>query len=299
MQQADTNSGQSRVKSAERVLDIIEALAQHRHGLTFTELQRTLQLPKSSLHELLSVLTHRGYIEYDDGKRSYVLGIRILERGQTYLRHHDFIEESQKVMEHIVAQTNETAQLAILDGIENVYLAKVDSSHPLRLQSEVGGRLYAHATGVGKVLLAGLTPDEFAQRMPATLPRFTANTHTDPNTLEAELAEVRKHGFAVDAQEYTPGLACVAVPLYETNRVVAAMSVSMPITRITLPLLVTSLQLLAEGSLQIVRRRGGTDDRRLRQLLVPDAALHTLVPLFERMTRRLEVNSGIAYAAKG
>ncbi len=281
---------QAKVKSADRVLDIIDALAVHRHGMTFTELQRHLTLPKSSLHSLLGVLTQRGYVEFDEARRSYVLGIRIWERGQSYLRHHDLVGESLKVMEEIGARLNETVQLAVLEGIENVYLAKVDSSHPLRLQSEVGGRLFAHATGVGKVLLAELSPDERDRRLPKELPRFTANTFTDPAALRQELDAIRARGFAVDAQEYTPGLACVAVPVYENERVVAAMSVSIPLTRLTLPLLATALHLLAEGSLMIIRRRGGIVDPRIVQLLAPEHALHILTPLFERISRPLGVH---------
>jgi DNA-binding IclR family transcriptional regulator len=267
--QAVTREKQARVKSAERVLDILEVLSQEPKGLGFTELLHTLSLPKSSLHELLSVLTERGYLELDPTSRTYTLGIRVWESGQAYLRHHDLVREALPVMDSIVRAINETVQLAILDGIENVYLAKADSSHPLRLQSEVGRRLYAHATGLGKALLAYLPEEDLLARLEGrTLPRFTPNTITEASQLLRELATIRERGFAVDAQEYTPGVSCVAVPIwYYPGRVIAAMSVSIPVTRADAELFASALGLLAEGSLKLSRRLGYVkDDVRLASL---------------------------------
>ncbi len=274
--QAEAPHKQIRVKSAERVLDIIEVLSAEPKGLGFTELLSTLQLPKSSLHELLSVLTARGYIDFDPANRCYMLGIRVWESSQAYLRHHNLVREALPVLDSIVRAINETAQLATLDGIENVYLAKVDSSHPLRLQSEVGRRLYAHATGLGKVLLAHLAEEDLAGRLSGrVLPRFTPNTITDEHQLLDELAAIRERGFAVDAQEYTPGLTCVAVPIwYYPGGVVAAISVSIPVTRSDAQLLSSAVELLAEGSLKISRRLGcAKEDPRLISLVAQSAAI--------------------------
>jgi DNA-binding IclR family transcriptional regulator len=250
------------VKSAERVLDIVEVLSAEPNGLTYTALLRTLHWPKSSLHELLIVLSERGYIEFDPDERTYTLGIRMWESGQAYLRHRNLTQAAGTIMDGIVRSINETVQLAVLDGLENVYLAKVDCSHPFRLQSDVGKRLYAHATGLGKVLLAHLSAEELAARLQGrTLPRFTANTIANEGALLHELATIRERGFAVDNQEYTLGLRCVAVPVGDhSGRVIAAMSVSVPIMRIHPGLLPSALQLLAEGSLELSRRLGATQD---------------------------------------
>lgn len=287
--QTVTAEHQTRVKSAERVLDIVEYLASDACGRTFSELSRALHLPKSSLHELLLVLTQRGYLNYDEARRTYTLGIRVWESGQAYLRHHDLVREALPVMESIVGKINETVQLAVLDGLENVYLAKVDSSHPLRIQSEVGRRLYAHATGLGKVLLAHLAPEQLDSRLDSVvLPSFTPNTFADQNQLRRELAGITERGFALDAEEYTPGLSCVAVPVFQSqSRVVAAISVSIPNNRLTIELLSTALGLLSNGSLHIARRLGcAADDRRLAAYLDPNTARAALVPLMSRLARR-------------
>ena len=270
----------TRAKSAIRALDVLEALAggYSARGLSFTELLRMLGVPKSSLHELLTVLTERGFVEYERESRTYMLGIRVWENGQAYLRHHELVSMARPVMEQIVAQVNETVQVAVLDGVENVYLAKVDCSHPLRLQSEVGRRLFAPPTGLGKVLLAALPEDVRRARLQGCeLPRFTPQTLTDMPTLLSELAVVEGRGFAVDDQEYTPGLLCVAVPIHDhLGRVAAAMSVSIPVIRAGHHQMARALAALAAGSLEIARRLGcGRDDPRLVALSAspPDAGL--------------------------
>lgn len=254
------------VKSASRVFDILELLAKAPEGLTFSSLNTRLGLPKSSLHALLHVMVSRGYVAFEQQQRTYHLGIRVWEAGQAYLHHRDLLREARPVMDQIVGQINETVQLAVLDGIENVYLAKVDCSHPVRLQSEVGRRLFAHATGLGKVLLAHLPDQEREARLAGVpLPCFTPNTVTDPQRLRVELTKARATGFAVDDQEYTPGLRCVAVPIYDhQGQVIAALSASIPLMRANPFQLATALRAVAVGSLAISRRLGSsTDDPRL------------------------------------
>ena len=261
MENSSSHPG-TRAKSAIRALDMIVALAGEQRGLSFTELLRMLAVPKSSLHELLAVLTERGFVEYERESRTYLLGIRVWENGQAYLRHHELVSMARPVMEHIVAQVNETVQVAVLDGVENVYLAKVDCSHPLRLQSDVGRRLFSPPTGLGKVLLAALPEEARRARLQGCeLPRFTPQTITDLPTLLSELASVRLRGFAVDDQEYTPGLLCVAVPIHDhSGRVAAAMSVSIPVIRAGHHQLARALAALAAGGLEIARRLGCAQD---------------------------------------
>ncbi len=268
-------AAESNVKSASRVLDIFEALSASPRGLSFTALQRALGIPKSSLHALLDVLVARGYLELDAARRLYTVGIRLWERSQAYQRHHDLVGEALPAMETIVGAINETVQLATLDGLENVYLAKVDSSHPLRLQSEVGMRLPAYATGLGKALLAEMDASVLAARLrDQALVPFTPHTFTDTNALLAELARTHARGFAIDNQEFTPGLCCVAVPIADHRGVAAAaMSVSIPLTRAAIELLSAALHQLAAGALHVSSRLGApTPDPRLAALCDPQAA---------------------------
>lgn len=223
------------VKSAERALAILELLTRHERPMTFTEIGQALQYPRSSLHGLLRTLVERGWAEFDPDQRAYSLGIRTLEAGNVYTRALGLVERALPLMERIRDTIDETVQLAVLDGLQNVYVAKVDGRQTLTLASEVGRRLPAHATGVGKVLLAGLSQEELEKRLAGvTLEAVTSRTITDKNLLREHLKHVRQRGFAVDNEEYTVGIRCVAVPIFDFSRhVVAAMSVSVPAIRFT------------------------------------------------------------------
>jgi DNA-binding IclR family transcriptional regulator len=267
------------VKSAERVLDLLETIGTLPQGGNFSGLSTSLGIPKSSLHALLDVLLTRGYVALDPATRRYSLGVRAWETGQAYQRHHSVIGIAEPVLAGIVSRINETAQLARLAGSENVYLAKVDSSHALRLQSEVGSRLSAHATGVGKALLAQLSDDEVRARFPGPkLPVHNANTIATTEGLLAELALTRARGFAIDNEEYTPGVFCIAVPVHAgEERASTAISVTVPVSRATVTGLATALLLLAEGSLSISQRCGSRQpDAQLVALSAPEAATAAL-----------------------
>jgi DNA-binding IclR family transcriptional regulator len=271
------------VKSAERVLDLLETIGMSPEGATFVGLQAGLGIPKSSLHALLGVLTRRGYIEHDVATRRIRLGVRVWATGFAYHRHHGFLKEARRVMEAIGARLNETVHLAKLAGAENIYLDKVDSTHPLRLQSEVGTRLAAHATGIGKALLAQLDHEEVCARFASPeLRRYTPNSIGTLTRLLDELALTRARGFSIDNEEYTPGIFCFAVPVYESGFLATtAISVAIPISRIDRQALPTILSALAAGSVEIAERVGRPcADRPLRELADPEIAATRIEQMF-------------------
>jgi DNA-binding IclR family transcriptional regulator len=221
------------VKSAGRVLDVLEHLAAAPDGVSFPALCAELQVPKSSLHALLATLADRGWVYLHHSTRQYRIGVRAWQAGRSFSGLDALAQLAQPSLEAASAELNETVQLAVLDGVDNVYVAKVDSDHPLQLVSRVGSRLPAYATGLGKVLLADLAPDELRRRMRGVeFQRFTDRTITDLGALERALVEARANGFAQDEGEYTTGVFCVAVPIVDaTGTVVAAMSCSVPSPR--------------------------------------------------------------------
>lgn len=224
------------VKSAERALTILELLTSSERPLTFTALADQLGYPRSSLHGLLQTLLEKGWVDFDEQERTYRLGIRTLEAGNVCSRRLGLVESALGLMEQVRDNLDETCQLAILDELCCVYVAKVEGRQMLKLASEVGRRLPAHATGVGKVLLAGLDHDELTGRMRGVgLERFTPHTITDPARLLAHLQDVRRRGFAVDNEEHSVGVRCIAVPVFDhSRRAVAALSVSTPAIRATI-----------------------------------------------------------------
>lgn len=224
----------SAVKSAERTLLVIELLTRHPGGLTFLDIIEQLDLPKSSAHALLQTMLQRGHLEFSETTKRFRLGVRLWEAGQAYDRAFDLARLARPFLEAARDELQETVQLAVLDGTDNVYIAKVDADQRLVLASNVGMRLPAHATGLGKVLLAGLDDEEIRARYDGMqLERFTPTTITDLDGLIDAVGAARVRGYAVDEAEYTHGVRCVAVPIVGPGRTVtAAVSVSVPEVRL-------------------------------------------------------------------
>jgi len=223
------------VKSAFRVLSVIKFLTTESAGATFSEICVALDLPKSSAHALLGTMADQGFLVLDPTSHKYRIGVRIWEAGQAYADSFDLPGTAMPFLEAARDALHETVQLAVLDGIENVYVAKVEADQRLVLRSNVGSRLPAYATGLGKVLLAGLDDDELRRRFDGVeFQSFTDRSITDFADLYEVIQEVRENGFGVDNGEYTSGVVCVAVPVRDhSGRIIAAMSVSVPEVRST------------------------------------------------------------------
>jgi DNA-binding IclR family transcriptional regulator len=220
------------VKSADRTVELLELLAGYNEPLTLSEIHRELAYPKSSLFVLLRTLVARGWVETDRRGTGYSIGVRALLVGTSYLDRDPAIRAATRVLELLRAEVNETVHLARLDGPDVVYLASRESAHHLRLTSRVGRRVPAHATALGKALLAGLTDDEVDAMLPARLEALTPVTTVDREALFAELAAVRERGYAAERGQNTPGLGCFAVALDYRKPPTDAISCSVPYARL-------------------------------------------------------------------
>lgn len=233
MDERPGTTGDEPVKSAFRALEILELLTAEPKALSFSECQQKLGYPKASLHGLLRTMASARWLSFDEVAKGYVLGVRAWEAGVAYAGMLPLESRARPFMTNLRDQTTETVQLAVLDDFDVLYIAKVDGEHMLRLDSVVGRRLEPHASGVGKVLLAGLGNDLLRVRLAEQhLERFTDATVVEPEVLLVELQAVRENGFATDREERTLGVSCVAVGVYDhASSLVAAMSVSAPAVR--------------------------------------------------------------------
>lgn len=225
--------GNPTVKSADRALTVVEFVA-GKGSASFTEILEGLQLPRSSAHGLLSTLCAAGWLDHNPANKQYSLGLRAWQVGQLYTGHQTLANVAKPVMDRLASAQGETVQLALLDGVENVYIAISQTSGGMRLGSSVGMRLLAHATGIGKALLSMLDPDEARRRLNSVaLPRLTNKTVTDVAALAELVATAKAQGFALDDEEYLDGCRCVAVPLTSESGggMHAALSITMPTAR--------------------------------------------------------------------
>jgi DNA-binding IclR family transcriptional regulator len=259
MNDHDRKNGSTAVKSADRSLDVLELLADCRDGLTLSEVCEALGWPKSSTLALLRTLRRRDYLADGRRPRSYRLGSQVGWLGTAYLTGIDLVRDGQEVVNIVSRRCDETVHLATLDGSDVLYVAKEEGTGQVRMVSAVGRRIPAHGTGVGKMLLSGLSTDELARRYPpdAPLAAMTPTTITDRAALLAELAETRARGYAVDNGESTVGLRCLAAPVFDASgRMVAAMSVSVPSPRFSPDRSAWLLEVIRDGAATLSRRLG-------------------------------------------
>ncbi|MDT0266817.1 IclR family transcriptional regulator [Streptomyces sp. DSM 44915] len=223
-----------RVPAVSRALDILELFLEGDGTLSAPEITRRLQLPRTTVHELVTTLAARSYlVPVAEQPGRYRLGVRTYQLGSRYAEQLDLAAEGQQVARLVAESCGETVHVAVLEGTDVIYIAKVDSTHAVRMVSAAGRRLPAHCTAVGKMLLASLTAEELDARLPAgELPAMTANSLTDVVELRRVLAETAERGFAVERQESNADVSCVAAPVRDrAGRVVAALSVSVPMIR--------------------------------------------------------------------
>jgi len=223
------------VPAVMRSLDILELFLDHPR-LSAREIAEKLDLPRTTVHELLVTLVARSYLISVPGQPVvYRLGVSVLGLSAAFAGQLDLVREAQEVAQEVAAACDEAVHVAVLDGTDVIYLVKVDSTHPVRMVSAVGRRLPAHCTAVGKMLLSSLDRAGLDALVPeGALAAMTPASITDPDRLRGELDRVRAADVAVDDGESDSAVRCVAAPVRDhTGRTVAAMSVSAPIIRWT------------------------------------------------------------------
>ncbi|WP_034382698.1 IclR family transcriptional regulator [Herbidospora cretacea] len=217
------------VQSVERALDVLEALADHGGEAGLSEIASRTGLPYGTIHRLLQTLLLRGYVRQESDRR-YALGGALVRIGGAAER---LVGSwAEPYLAKMVELSGETANMAVLEGDFVVYVAQVPSPRRLRMFAEVGRRVLPHSTAVGKVLLAD-HPNAAAVFERTGLPRRTDRTITTVGAMMTELSLVADRGYAMDLGEEESGVHCLAVPVADGSRVVAAMSVSGPAERIS------------------------------------------------------------------
>ncbi len=214
------------VKSAERTVRILEALAASPDKLTLSELQQSTGFPRSSLHALMRTLVELNWVETDGS--AFGIGPHALLTGTAYLDKDPALPLAQETLEDLRAETGQTAHFARRDEAHVLYLATRESREAHHVIPRVGRRLPAHVTALGQVLLAQLTDDEVKALLPEPLPGLTEHSIVDVAKLTGELDQVRTRGWAYEREQGTPGVACVAVAVDYRIPATDAISCSMP-----------------------------------------------------------------------
>jgi DNA-binding IclR family transcriptional regulator len=217
------------VRALQRGLAILRSFNERSPSLGLAEVSVRHGIPKATAMRLLECLVGEGFLTYDPERGRYALGPGALEVGGAYLAASGLDRSAGPFLRRLADQTNQTANLGVLDGTEVLHVSVCTPERPLHYHSTVGARDLVHCTGLGKVLAAHASEDLVREIVDAGLPRRTLNTIVDPAALREEFERVRREGFAEDREEGAPGLRCIAAPVYgSSGRVIAAMSVSGP-----------------------------------------------------------------------
>lgn len=225
------NTSEKRIiQSVERVVCILDYLADKPRGEKLSVMARELGLNKSTAFGLVSSLQALDVLSQDEETGRYSLGVKLLRYGAAYQKNTDMISIAAPVLNRLAEEYHETAHMAVRLGEEAAYIAKAESAQSIRIASNVGGTMPLYCTAIGKVLLTAMTEEELRHYLETVcFTSFTRYTVTDRAELLKELQEVREQGFAYDRCEREDGLVCIAAPVRDLHgKVVSAISISMP-----------------------------------------------------------------------
>jgi IclR family pca regulon transcriptional regulator len=222
------------VRSLDRGLAVIRAFGPGREHQTLSDVARSTGLTRAATRRFLLTLQDLGYVNFDG--RLFSLRPRILELGYAYLSTLSLSEIAVPHMKELVAVTRESSSIAVLDGDDVVYVVRVPTARIMTVAISIGTRFPAHATSMGRVMLAALPPRELDRYLDReAFEGLTQRTVTDPDTLRRLLAGVATQGYALVDQELEDGLRSIAVPIRDRNdAVVAAINVSVHASRANL-----------------------------------------------------------------
>ncbi|OGH01669.1 MAG: hypothetical protein A2600_11885 [Candidatus Lambdaproteobacteria bacterium RIFOXYD1_FULL_56_27] len=225
------------IQAVDHALDVLEQLAGVKAELGISEISRELDLHKNNVFRLLATLKARGYVEQNKNSEAYRLGIRALELGKAFLSHTGLIRVAAEEVARLSAEVNETVYLGIMRENQVFYIEDAESTQPLRVASRVGTRLSPLCTAIGKTFLAFY--DEATRDKVIGANQFAAHTSktiTDKGIFLEHLKAIKARGYGIDDEEKDPGVVCVAAPIFNyDDQVVAAISISGPVTRMVEP----------------------------------------------------------------
>jgi DNA-binding IclR family transcriptional regulator len=262
-----------------KVLRILEMLHDSPGGLQLKEVAEKTAINKSTAYRVLAHLEHEGYV-FRDSAGAYAIGVRLARLGSGASYQTTMRKVSRPVLEDLARITGETVSLAVLEGREVLYLDVMESAHTFRQVSYIGMRHPLYCTALGKAILA-YYPDREREYLISGLEfeRFTPHTITSAANLRKELRLIRQRGYSLDNEEVYLGSRCVGAPILDaSDRVIAALSVSGPKTRITRDRIPTfaavARQAAAEVATNLAANRKGFEERSRRHGAVrKDAAV--------------------------
>jgi len=229
------NKSEYIIHSVDHTFDVLEAFRADEPELGVTQLAKMLNLHKNNVFRILATLENRGYVEQNPKTGNYRLGLKAFEAGQSYLRHTSLLSVSHSEMASLSFELKENAYLAVLRGDYVFYLDESIAEQTIQVISRLGTRAAPHCTATGKVFLAFIDTVSLEEILGSRpLERMTPNTITEMSALVEEIGKAAADGYALDEEEWSLGLKCVAAPILDYyGKIQGTLSVSGPVDRLT------------------------------------------------------------------
>lgn len=220
------------VKSADRVIQILEIVGTKERGCTHKELSSTLNIPKSSLTSLLNTLVASNYLSANGDGRRFTLGPQLLVLTGRYLSRLDLVRVGQPVIDRLAAEIDEATEIGVIRDQEVMIIASADCTRLIKRAIQIGERAPLYATAAGKAILAFLPQDQIEQYINSTeLTALTPKTITSAARLQRELGQISQKKLAYSREELNEGIIAMAAPIFNIHGLAAA-SIVVPIPKI-------------------------------------------------------------------
>jgi DNA-binding IclR family transcriptional regulator len=250
------------LKSMHKLMAVLDCFSRYDRSLTLAEISARCEMPKTTVHRLVSSLREVKLLEQDRGRDRYRMGIRLFELGSIVLNNLDIYREARPLVERLISATGEGSHLCVFDGTNMVSIEHVEPGGPGGSHVNWTTTLSispAYCTGVGKAALAFQEKAVIEKIIKGGLLPYTPSTITDPDLLRKELEITARRGYSIDEGEHQFGVRCIAAPVYNSaNRAFAAISVTGPKERVTIER-IPSLAALVTATAQELSRQLGYD----------------------------------------
>lgn len=227
------NKPKNPVKSVQTTIDLLTHIKEN--GLiSISELAESMNMSRGGIHNHLSTLEANGFVSRNDNGK-FEVGLRLFEFGAATRRRQHIYLEGAKEVDRLAKEAGDLGSLLVEEQGRGIYLYRARGVEALNLDTGIGSRVYLHNTGLGKAILSNVTEDRLNEIIDVHgLPATTPNTITEKATLLDELEQIREKGYAIDDEERTDGVRCVAAPIQTNNgRVLGAVSIAGPISRMS------------------------------------------------------------------
>lgn len=244
------------VPALQRGLELLGQFTRQTPTLTGAELARNLNLPRASVFRILHTLERSGFVERLGDSASYKLSIGVLRLGFEYLSSIELTEHGRPVVDQLRDSSGYSAHLVVRDGRDVVFVVKAPGRSALFHSIQVGARLPAHATVLGRLLLSDLSMEELSDLYPEkTLPRYTDKTPTSLKQLKALIDADHDAGYGLSQGGFETGISTIAAPVFnDEHRVIAAMSITVPAQHVKHEQADHLIQLVCGAASQLTKR---------------------------------------------